>query len=31
MFDSAFNNPTHGKVKPKRCDGCRIVELNQQL
>ena len=31
MFDATFNNPTHGKVRPKRRDSCRIVELSQQL
>ena len=28
MFDAAFNNLTHGKVRPKRRDICRTVELN---
>ena len=26
MFDVTFNNPTHGKVRLKRPNGCRIVE-----
>ena len=26
MFDAAFNNPSHCKVRPKRCHGCLIVE-----
>ena len=27
MFDATFNNPTHGKVRPKRRDSCRMLNL----
>ena len=30
MFDVTFNNPIHGKVRPKRRDSCRIVRSESQ-